>query len=99
MNSNRETFEKIEALYQDSAVRDRKFYPDFRTSWNALLESACESDEEYFPPDGDSVVVIHSDYGGLDFVFRLKNMVVRRLNKVLYTLQKLQRKRLEELCP
>ncbi len=71
MNSNRDTLQKIEALYQDSAVRDRKFYPDFRRSWNALLEPAVESGEAYFPLNSESVVVIHSDYGGLDFDFHL----------------------------
>ena len=71
MNRNQETFQELEALYQDSAVRDRKYYPDFRRSWNALLESASESTEEYFPLDSDSVVAIHSDYGGLNIDFHL----------------------------
>ena len=105
MNSNRETFEKIEALYQDSAVRDRKFYPDFRTSWNALLESACESDEEYFPPDGDSVVVIHSDYGGLDFDFHFDQakiadwyfQEVRRGKRVVFVPKRVSRSRSGQL--
>ena len=71
MNRNQETFRKIEALYQDPAIRNRKYYPDFRRSWNALLEPASESEELYFPPEEDSVIVIHSDYGGLDYDFHL----------------------------
>jgi hypothetical protein len=69
MNRNQETFQALEALYQDNAVRDRKYYPDFRRSWNALLQPASESNEEYFPPYAESVVVIRSDYGGLAYDF------------------------------
>ena len=71
MTRNQEAFQKLEALYQDNAIRDRKYYPDFRRGWNALLEPASVSEEEYFPLDSDSVVVIHCDYGGLDFDFHL----------------------------
>ena len=69
MNNNREALQKLEALYQDHAIRDRKYYPDFRRGWNALLEPASESEEEYFPSDSDSVVTIHCDYGGMDVDF------------------------------
>ena len=71
MNSSREIFQKLETFYQDNAIRNRKFYPDFRCGWNALLESAYESDEEYFPVESESVVVIPCDYDGLDFDFHL----------------------------
>ena len=37
MTTNRDVKAQIEALYQDSAIRDRKYYPDFRRGWNALL--------------------------------------------------------------
>lgn len=37
MTRNQEAFQKLEALYQDNAIRDRKCYPDFRRGWNALL--------------------------------------------------------------
>ena len=37
MTRNQEAFQKLEALYQDNAIRDRKYYPDFRRGWNALL--------------------------------------------------------------
>jgi hypothetical protein len=69
--NKREVFQTIEALYQDSAVRERKYYPDFRRGWNALLEPAAESTEEYFPLDSASVVTVRCDYGGLDFDFHL----------------------------
>ena len=71
MTRNQETFQKLEALYQDNAIRDRKYYPDFRRGWNALLEPASVSEEEYFPLDSDSVVVVRCDYGGLDYDFHL----------------------------
>jgi hypothetical protein len=37
MTRNQEAFQKLEALYQDNAIRGRKYYPDFRRSWNTLL--------------------------------------------------------------
>ena len=51
MTTNRDVKAQIEALYQDSAIRDRKYYPDFRRAWNSLLEAAASSEEEYFPPE------------------------------------------------
>lgn len=101
MDSNREVFQKIEALYQDNAVRDRKYYPDFRCSWNALLEPASESKEEYFDLSSNSVVVIHSEYGGLDFDFHLdqKKMAdwydqeVRRRKRIVFVPKRIKRSR------
>ena len=105
MNSNREAFQKLEALYQDNAIRDRKFYPDFRRSWNALLEPAGESEEEYFSLDSDSVVVIRCDYGGLDFDFHLDQakmadwyyQEVKRGKRVVFVPKRFKRSRSGQL--
>ena len=105
MNSNRETLQKIEALYQDHAVRDRKYYPDFRRGWNALLEAACENGDPYFDFASDAAVVIHSDFGGLDYDFHLdqKKMAdwydqeVRRGKRVVFVPKRVSRSRKGQL--
>ena len=37
MNDYTACLRTIEGLYQDTAIRDRLYYPDFRRSWDALL--------------------------------------------------------------
>lgn len=69
MDGKGEVFQKIEALYWDSAIRERSYYPDFRRAWRNLLEAAFESGERYFPLDGEAVVTLRCTYGGLDFDF------------------------------
>ena len=62
---------QLEGLYQDPAIRDRRYYPDFRRSWDALLSRAAESETRYFDPEAPSVITIPCSYGGLDFDFHL----------------------------
>ena len=71
MNDIAACYQSLEGLYQDSAVRERSYYPDFRRSWDALFRKAIESEEEYFSPDAPSVIPIRCEYGGLDFTFHL----------------------------
>ena len=105
MTRNQETFQKLEALYQDNAVRDRKYYPDFRRSWNALLQPASENTEEYFPLESPSVVTIHSDYGGLDYDFHLDQdkmadwyfQEVKRGKRVVFNPKRFKRSRSGQL--
>ncbi|MBQ2597908.1 MAG: hypothetical protein II581_08385, partial [Oscillospiraceae bacterium] len=105
MTTNRDVKAQIEALYQDSAIRDRKYYPDFRRAWNSLLEAAASSEEEYFPPEADSVITIHSDYGGLSFDFHLdqKKMAdwydqeVRSRKRVVFVPKRFRRSRSGQL--
>ena len=40
MNDYQACYRQIEGLYQDTAIRDRRYYPDFRRSWDALLRRA-----------------------------------------------------------
>lgn len=105
MTTNRDVKAQIEALYQDSAIRDRKYYPDFRRAWNSLLEAAASSEEEYFPPEANSVITIHSDYGGLSFDFHLdqKKMAdwydqeVRSRKRVVFVPKRFRRSRSGQL--
>ena len=42
MNDYQACYRQIEGLYQDTAIRDRRYYPDFRRSWDALLRRAAD---------------------------------------------------------
>ncbi len=44
MNDYAACLQAIEALYQDPDIRERRYYPDFRRSWDALLHRAVDSD-------------------------------------------------------
>lgn len=74
MNNYENCLKRILVLYQDPAIRERKYYPDFRRSWDSLLQKAALSDELYFPIDSDSVLTVHSDYGGLEFDFHFDQL-------------------------
>ena len=71
MNDYTACLRVIEGLYQDTAIRDRRYYPDFRRSWDALLRRAAASDVTYFDADSPAVITIPCTYGGLDFDFHL----------------------------
>ena len=71
MNDYQACCRQLEGLYQDPAIRDRRYYPDFRRSWDALLSRAAESELRYFDPEAPSVITIPCSYGGLDFDFHL----------------------------
>ena len=71
MNDYQACYRQIEGLYQDTAIRDRRYYPDFRRSWDALLRRAAESEVRYFDPEAPSVITVPCTYGGLDFTFHL----------------------------
>lgn len=71
MNDTQACLQALEALYQDTAIRQRSYYPDFRRSWDALLKKAAESEETYFDEGAASVIPIRCEYGGLDFTFHL----------------------------
>lgn len=101
MDSRRETLNKLRALCQDSALRDRAYYADFRRVWDALLEAACESEEEYFPLDAAAAVPIHCDFGGLDLDFHLDqskmadwyDREVRRGKRIVFVPKRVRRDR------
>lgn len=101
MDSKRDMMQKIEALYQDSAIRERTYYPDFRRAWGKLLAAACENDTLYFPLDGASVVTVPCTYGGLDFDFHFDqakmadwyDQEVRRGKRVVFVPKRVRRSR------
>ncbi len=101
MDSKRDILQKLGALYQDSAIRERTYYPDFRRAWDRLLTAACENDTPCFPPDGPSVVAVRCRFGGLDFDFHLDqakmadwyDKEVRRGTRVVFVPKRVKRGR------
>lgn len=57
----------IEAMYQDFAIREREYYPDFRRGWDAVFKAALSSDKSFLPGDLSAVFTVKHSYGGLDF--------------------------------
>ena len=101
MNDYQACYQALETLYQDSAIRDRAYYPDFRRGWDALFRKALESEEKYFYEKAASVIPIHCDYGGLDFTFHLDQskmadwyyQEVKRKKRVVFVPKRLSRSR------
>ena len=71
MNDYAACLQTIDGLYQDTAIRDRSFYPEFRRSWDALLKKAAHSGVTYFDAGSPAAISVPCTYGGLDFVFHL----------------------------
>ena len=67
----KEVFQQILASFQDSAIRDRSYYPDFRRQWEALLRAAMESDETYFETDAPSILTVEHSFAGIDACFQI----------------------------
>lgn len=68
----------IEALpgsFQDSAVRDREYYPEFRRSWEALLRRAAEMDD-YFDVSAPSVYAVEHSFSGIDICFHFDQLKI-----------------------
>ena len=99
MNDCAACWQAIEGLYQDPAIRERSFYPEFRRCWDALLQKAADSAETYFDEDSPAVITIPCTYGGLDFRFHLDQskmadwyfQEVKRKKRVVFEPQRFKR--------
>lgn len=101
MNNYSNCLKRISELYQDPAIRERKYYPRFRREWGALLEKTAENPEHYFPLESESVMTVHSDYGALDFDFHFDQLKmadwydqeVRRKKRIVFVPKRISRSR------
>lgn len=73
---NSEIYQQILNSFQDTAIRDRSYYPDFRRQWEALLKKALNSDEQYFDPDSPSVLSVEQSFAGIDAVFHFDQLKI-----------------------
>ena len=71
-----EIFQQILASFQDSAIRDRSYYPDFRRQWEALLRKALASEEVYFDPGAPSVLPVNHSFAGIDACFHFDQLKI-----------------------
>ena len=71
MNDYAACLRTVDGLYADPAIRERRFYPEFRRAWDALLQRAAESGERYFDAESPACITVPCTYGGLDFCFHL----------------------------
>ena len=94
----KEVFEQILASFQDSAIRQRSYYPDFRRQWESLLRTALESGEQYFDPEAPSVLAVAHSFAGIDACFHFDQLKIAdwyrqdssRRKRVVFKAQKLK---------
>ena len=73
---NSEIYQQILNSFQDTAIRDRSYYPDFRRQWEALLKKALHSGEKYFDIDSPSVLTVEQSFAGIDAVFHFDQLKI-----------------------
>lgn len=94
-------FQQILASFQDTAIRERSYYPDFRRQWEALLRKAAASDEQYFDPASPSVLTVSQSFAGIDACFHFDPLKIAdwyrqdssRKKRVVFKAQKLKHSR------
>ena len=57
-------------LMQSPFIRDREFYPEFRTRWIAAFDMALEA-EPYFPPDSTDLCAVETECMGISYAYHL----------------------------
>ena len=73
---NSEIYQQVLNSFQDSAIRDRSYYPDFRRQWEALFKKVLKSDEEYFDVSASSVLTVPHSFAGIDAVFHFDQLKI-----------------------
>jgi hypothetical protein len=61
--------------FQDSAIRERSYYPDFRRKWEALLKKAAEL-EAYYDFSAPSVLTVEQSFAGIDASFHFDQLKI-----------------------
>lgn len=98
--TNREILlEKIEGMYQDSTIRDRKYYPDFRRGWERVFNAALDSGESYLPDEAGAIFTVRHQYGGFDMALHFDQVKLAdwyqhemdRKSKVIFVPKRLKR--------
>ena len=98
---NRKILEQINGLYQDSAIRDRTYYPDFRRGWDAVLKRALNAEPYQFPEKDGAVFTVQQEIFGLsaEFSFDQAKMAEwfkneqKRKSKAIFYPKRLKRSR------
>ena len=72
----KEVFQQILASFQDSAIRERSYYPDFRRQWEALLRKAADSEEQYFDTAAPSILTVEHSFAGIDACFHFDQLKI-----------------------
>lgn len=66
--NNKELFEAVLDSFQDSDIRERSYYPDFRRSWETMFRSALDS-EAYFDTETPACYTVEHSFAGIDVRF------------------------------
>lgn len=68
--------EQIEAAFQNPAIRERSFYPEFRREWEALLLRTAGSEELYSDSSSNSVFPVEHVFDGIETVFHFDQLKI-----------------------
>lgn len=66
----------VEGIYQDSAIRARSFYPDFRRQWDAAFDRVLASDVSYMPENKAAVYTVVHSFGGFEFALHFDQLKI-----------------------
>ena len=69
------TIEQINSLYADSAVRDRTYYPEFRSAWDSVLRNAAVLDD-YECKSEDAIFEVRTTFCGVETGFRFDQLKI-----------------------
>ena len=70
-----EVLNQILSSFQDSAIRDRSYYPDFRRQWESLLKKTLNS-EAYYDTEAPSILKAEHSFAGIDAVFHFDQLKI-----------------------
>lgn len=57
-------------------MREREFYPAFRTQWLALLEKSAADETVYFDSGSEACYTVHNDWAGIRFDFHIDQLKI-----------------------
>lgn len=91
----------IEQLFQDPAIREREYYPDFRRGWERMLKNAMEAPISYLPENPEAIYTVRHSWSGVDLTLhfdqlKMADWYAREMNrrsKTIFTVKKLKRSR------
>lgn len=101
INNEQSVLNAVEAMYQDSAIRDREYYPEFRAGWDKVFKRALASKTSYLPEDSKAIYTVKHSYGGFDLVLHFDQLKmadwyqkeIRRKSKTIFVPKRLKRSR------
>ena len=72
---NSRIYEAVLRSYQDNAIRDRSYYPEFRRAWDRLFLAALDADD-YCELSAPEIYALSHSFAGVDAVFHFDQLKI-----------------------